>query len=342
MSRTSSPPAGKRAHKRTLADGTVKIYLYDRKPAAPVEGAAARYAPDTMGALIIAYRRSPEWDRLAPATRSNYLIYHREVERLGHMRVADVTRRLLLDMRDALAQTRGPAAGNHFARVASYVLGYGVDRGWIPHNPMRGARGLRGGHLPAWTAEQADRAMRELPAPLARVVLLGLYTGQRRGDLVALPWSAYDGRAIRLTQGKTGAQLVIPAHAVLRAALDNWRRTAADETILVSPTGRPWRPVELSQKLPAALRRIGLPEKLNVHGLRKLAAARLADAGCSVHEIAAITGHRSFAMIALYTASASQERLAEAALARLATGGNAGHSVRTTFPEAREKRRASR
>jgi hypothetical protein len=38
----------------------------------------------------------------------------------------------------------------------------------------------------------------------------------------------------------------------------------------------------------AWLPRIGLPGELNVHGLRKLAAASLADAGCSTHEIAAI------------------------------------------------------
>ena len=38
--------------------------------------------------------------------------------------------------------------------------------------------------------------------------------------------------------------------------------------------------------------RAGLP-RLGIHGLRKLAATRLADAGCSTHEIAAITGHRA-------------------------------------------------
>jgi integrase len=56
---------------------------------------------------------------------------------------------------------------------------------------------------------------------------------------------------------------------------------------------------------------------LNVHGLRKLAAASLAECGCSANEIAAITGHDKLAMVELYTASAEQERLAEAAVRRL-------------------------
>jgi integrase len=53
--------------------------------------------------------------------------------------------------------------------------------------------------------------------------------------------------------------------------------------------------------------------------LRKLAATNLAEAGCSAHEIAAITGHRSLALVSLYTASADQERMATAAIVRLQT-----------------------
>ncbi|WP_346016959.1 hypothetical protein [Methylobacterium sp. GC_Met_2] len=33
-------------------------------------------------------------------------------------------------------------------------------------------------------------------------MMLALHTGQRQGDLLALPWSAWDGRAITLRQGR--------------------------------------------------------------------------------------------------------------------------------------------
>jgi integrase len=66
-----------------------------------------------------------------------------------------------------------------------------------------------------------------------------------------------------------------------------------------------------------------------VHGLRKLAAAALADAGCTAHEIAAVTGHRSLAMVSLYTASADQERLAEAAIVRFSAGS--GQTAKRTI-----------
>lgn len=304
-----------------MADGTLKTYYYDRKPP-PKE----RHAAGTVGALVLAYKRSPEWDGLKPSTRTTYSIYLRDVEHLADATASGVKRHILLGMRDAVAKTRGPGAATGFMRAASALWGWAVDRGLLEHNPIRGAKGLPGGHLPAWTVEQAARAMEHLPEPYRRVVVLALYTGQRRGDLVALRWSAYDGRTIRLKQGKTGVQLAIPIHPDLRTELDAWRKDAASMQVLTQANGRPWGAIELSQKLPRALRAIGLPQGLNVHGLRKLAAARLADAGCTVHEIAAITGHKSLGMVQLYTASADQERLAEAAILRLET--RAGKAVK--------------
>ena len=106
-------------------------------------------------------------------------------------------------------------------------------------------------------------------------------------------WDACDGEAIRLRQSKTGAELVIPLHPILRAEMAAWRREANSLHILTTRRGRPWIPTHLSQDLGRALVALGLPPGLNIHGLRKAAAARLADAGCTVHEIAAITGHRS-------------------------------------------------
>jgi len=50
--------------------------------------------------------------------------------------------------------------------------------------------------------------------------------------------------------------------------------------------------------------------------LRKAAASRLANAGSSVNQIAAITGHKPLREIAHYTSAADQARLAQQALHR--------------------------
>ena len=51
-------------------------------------------------------------------------------------------------------------------------------------------------------------------------MLLAINTGQRQGDLLRLPWSAYDGKTIKLRQGKAGAYVPIPVADALRDALD--------------------------------------------------------------------------------------------------------------------------
>jgi len=53
----------------------------------------------------------------------------------------------------------------------------------------------------------------------------------------------------------------------------------------------------------------------SAHGLRKLAATRLANAGCSTDHIKAITGHKSMSEVARYTRAADQARLARQAMA---------------------------
>jgi integrase len=56
------------------------------------------------------------------------------------------------------------------------------------------------------------------------------------------------------------------------------------------------------------------------HGLRKAAARRLAEAGCSTREIAAIIRHATLREIERYTAKGNQERLAAQAMAMVAGG----------------------
>jgi integrase len=63
------------------------------------------------------------------------------------------------------------------------------------------------------------------------------------------------------------------------------------------------------------------------HGCRKTAAAILAELGCSSHQTAAITGHRSLKEVERYTKSANQKRLARPAMAMWAKGQTANENA---------------
>jgi integrase len=60
---------------------------------------------------------------------------------------------------------------------------------------------------------------------------------------------------------------------------------------------------------------------VSAHGLRKATARRLAEIGCSAHEIASITGHASLAEVQRYAAAANRKGLARSAMKKLVDGG---------------------
>ena len=293
LSKTSSQAASDemRIVRKRLADGTVKEYRYPRKAAAK----APRIAAGTLDALLLAYRASPEWKALRPASRATYATYLRVFDHRGDLRVEEVNRRLLLAARDAIATTRGNGAANGFLNTAAALFAWAVDREWVPVSPAANVKRLPGGHIKPWTEADLARALAAVPEEYRRVLLLAAHIGQRRGDLV------------------------LPVHAELRQEFGAWRDGAPDDArILVPPRAAAWQPNHLSDELKRVLVKAGLPG-LSVHGLRKLAATRLAEAGCSNHEINSILGWRTLAMADLYTRSAEQKRLAQSAAGRLET-----------------------
>jgi integrase len=162
-----------------------------------------------------------------------------------------------------------------------------------------------------WPGEIIEQLLSKPTTRLA--VLLLLYTGQRIGDVAAMRWSQYDGAGIGVRQQKTDALVWIPCHNTLKVALDT---TARRSDFIVAPG---YTAEGLSRLIKRGLRQAGA-EQYTAHGLRKSAAIALAEAGCSPHEIAAITGHRSLAMVQHYTSGAEQKKLALRAIGRLANG----------------------
>ena len=108
--------------------------------------------------------------------------------------------------RDELA-ARSRRQADYAWTVFARVLSWGFNRGLVAANPCaRGGRLYRGSRAEKiWTADDEAAFLERAPAHLHLPLMLALWTGQRQGDLLRLPWSAYDGTHIRLRQSKTGA-----------------------------------------------------------------------------------------------------------------------------------------
>jgi integrase len=114
-------------------------------------------------------------------------------------------RQEFLDWRDKVARESGEREADHRLSTISAMLTWAVERGRLSVNHLRGFKRLYHSNRAEiiWLREHIAAFMSNAPIELQRALILALHTGQREGDLLRLPWSAYDGKSIRLRQGKS-------------------------------------------------------------------------------------------------------------------------------------------
>src|SRR5262249_56153576 len=131
------------------------------------------------------------------------------------LRVAAVSGRrsggILMAWGDRLA-AKSRRQADYAWQVLARVLSWSLDRGLVLANPCaRGGRLYRGSRVDRiWTADDEAAFLKSAPAHFHLPLLLALWTGQRQGDFLRLPWSAYDRAHIRLRPSQTGAPVRIP------------------------------------------------------------------------------------------------------------------------------------
>jgi integrase len=324
---------------KTLSDGTRKTYYYHRDTGTRLEGepgsaefvASSRAAGEarakarnagTVSWLIKQFCASKEWRKLADSTKEIGRINLNAVDaKWGKtpLKIAENkrSRPVFLKWHDKLAETHPRAADAKLAALAR-VLSWGVDRGLIDHNPVktfsRAYSSDRSEQI--WLPEHIEAFGKVASPELMDALALALHTGQRQGDLLRLTWRAFDGTAISLGQGKTRRSVYIPCTDALLEKLGRIERRSTQ--ILTRADGSPWTRDAFKQAWREAYAASELEDDLHFHDLRGTAVTMLAEAGCSVPEIAAITGHSpAHAQKILDKYLARIKALAKSAIAKL-------------------------
>lgn len=277
--------------------------------------------------LIRSFKASPEYQNLAPRTQHDYRIYLDLIEEnFGPLTVKGFRREHVLELRNGFA-TR-PRKATYVVQVVSRVLSWARDfqRFGIEANVAHGIKRIsKGESYEPWTLEQFETFMSGAPDHLRVAVAIGYYTGLRQGDVLQLTWSAFNGEGFHVSPSKARDPKTvywIPCKRKLKPILDAERRRQDDIKakrgtislmIVTGERGRPLTNDGFRANFFRELKRLGLAG-LTFHGLRHSAATALADAGNENEGIMSITGHKSEAMVKLYTQKAKQKRRAEEAM----------------------------
>ncbi|GEO14437.1 tyrosine-type recombinase/integrase [Microvirga aerophila] len=296
--------------RKRLADGTFRTYYYAWKGGPRLQGEPGtpefiasyhaavntRKAPPqgVMLSILQGFQASDDFFSKSERYRADMVQHIRKIEaKFGDFPLGALADRRsrgeFMAWRDQLA-LRSRRQADYTWTVLARILSWALNRGLIAANPCeRGGRLYRGSRADkVWTDQDEAAFLRSAPAHLHLPLLLALWTGQRQGDLLRLPWSAYDGTHIRLKQGKTGARVAIPVGAPLKAALDGMQRRST--VMLVNSDGMPWTGHGFRSSWRKACAAAGV-SGVTFHDLRGTAVTRLAIAGCTEAQIAAITGH---------------------------------------------------
>ena len=120
--------------------------------------------------------------------------------------------------------------------------------------------------------------------------MIAAYTGQRATDIMKMTWAQYDGNKISVTQQKTGAKVKVRCMSELKSLLDETPKESIN-IVISENTKRPYNQDHLSKSFAKIRKKAGINQKLMLRDLRRTAVVNLFRAGCTVPEVASITGH---------------------------------------------------
>lgn len=303
----------------------------DGKPARVVNPRVLPPAAGTLRDLIVRYYKAPEfWKELEPRTQHvRKLILDKLCEAggeggkkpYGQRSVAGLEPRHIRAMRDENADR--PEAANGIIKALRQVFAYGIEAEvpGVKSNPARDVKYLKGSGdgYHSWTIEEVEQFEERHPVgTMARLALaLLLYTGQRRSDVVRFGPASVKNAWLTFTQfkgrNKKPISLAIPVVPALQKIIDATEGTG--KAFLMNDLGRPFTAAGFGNWFRDRCVEAGVPGR--AHGLRKAAASRLAELGCSDREIMSITGHTTSKEVDRYTKGARQRVLAASAMKKM-------------------------
>ena len=294
--------------------------LRGEPPAQAVAETTARTGPGTINAAVAQYLESGTFAQLGEATCKRRLSTLRKLcTVVGDLPLAPLDRKYI---ERSLANMPTPIVARTWLLTIRSFLEWAATAQLIEADPTAGIKvklPKTDGH-DTWTDEQVMQfeAHHLLGTKQRLALALLVHTGQRRGDVLRMGRQHIRDGVLTFRQRKTGAEVAMPVHPELAAAIAAC--PSENLTFLTTERGAPVSEREFNRWFRAAVLAAGLPASCVPHGLRKACCRRLAEQGCTVSQIAAISGHMTLKEIARYTAAYDRKLAAKQAMAKLIAG----------------------
>ena len=156
----------------------------------------------SLGDLLDAWKKSQEWQALKSETQGSYQrVIDPTTGAISSKRTISLTSftpSIIASIRDEVAQKRKRWMANYSVKVLRTAFGWGRLRGWCQSNAAEGVPLLprpsdAAVRNRAWSPEEFEIVWDRASPRLRRALALAYYAGLRLGDVVSVPWTAWDG-----------------------------------------------------------------------------------------------------------------------------------------------------
>lgn len=274
-------------------------------------------AVGSLAWLVARYRDGSDWRGLSAATRrQREAILTGILATAGGQPVTRITRAAVASGRDRRADR--PAAARHYLDTLKGLFRWALDAGLVTTDPTEGVRPPRkerGPGFEIWSAEDVEKFEMRWPLGTRARVAFDLlrYTGLRRGDAVRVGRPHVRDGVLTVSTEKTGTRVTIRIVPPLVASLA--AGPIGDLTFIAAEDGRPMVKESFGNAFRDWCRAADVTK--SAHGLRKLAATTMAEAGATVTELESVFGWSGGGMASLYTRAADRAKVGLTASAKL-------------------------
>jgi integrase len=290
--------------------------------------------PGTVRWLCVQYYKSAMFNQLDPRTqyvRRGLLERFCQNKNDGGKPFRLLQPRHLRTRRDEMMDR--PEAANGMLKALRQLYKFAIDYDHHDDNPAAKIDYLKSNNpdgFHAWTLEEIEQFEAAHPVgSKGRLALaLMLYLGQRRSDIIKFGKQHIRDGWLKFTQHKNrnnkpvtlDLPIIPELHRIIEAS------PCGDLTFLVTEFRKPFTSNGFGNWFRKRCNEAGLTH-CSAHGLRKAAASRLAELGCTEFEIMAVTGHTTSKEVTRYTKAANQKTRADSAMKKVTAELNKARSV---------------
>ena len=222
---------------------------------------------------------------------------------------------------------------NKVLRVLKGMFTKAVEWDYVEDETLRRVRKVRllreDKHLRYLSIDECQALINACSPYLRPIVIIALYTGMRKSEILNLKWSNIDlaNNLILLDRTKNGERREIPINATARNALLTLPRRLDGGLVFSKPrTGKPVRNVNVAFNL--ACKRAKIID-FRFHDCRHTFASQLVMSGVDLATVSSLLGHKHIAMTMRYSHLAPAHRAKAVEILDEALNGNYTRTIQS-------------